>query len=154
MKERKPTRSDKYQHLLLETSYSNEMMETFSNNDSISDRLNPFQYNEELMDLEEQLKVEFWRIVQQLTPRQRRVLELSAKNYTQMEIARVLKVNQSSVTKSINGNCDYSKKQNSIKGEKRRVYGGSTKKLRKIIETDSVIQEILQKMAELQEPKW
>jgi predicted transcriptional regulator len=157
MKERRPTRSDKYQHLLLETSCSNDMMEGFSNSDSISDRLNPFAYNDELFDLKDQLKVEFWRIVEQLTPRQKEVLKLYAKDQnTQQEIASILGINQSSITKSINGNCDYSDKggKGGGKGGKKRVYGGSTKKLQKIIETDDRIQKILKRMGELLEPKW
>jgi DNA-binding NarL/FixJ family response regulator len=95
--EKRSNRSDKYQYLLLETVCSAEMMEAFCNEDSISARLNPFDYNEHLIDLQEQLKVEFWRVVNsQLTDRQRDVITLYAEGYTQMEIAKMLNVNQSS----------------------------------------------------------
>ena len=47
--ERKSTRSDKYQWLILATACSNEMLESFCNEDSISARLNPFAYNEDLL---------------------------------------------------------------------------------------------------------
>jgi len=145
--EKRPTRSSTYQWILLETVCSNDMMESFNNNDSISNRLDPFKYNEELLDLEDQLKVEFWRIVEtQLTGRQKEVIRLYADGYTQMEIAKILNVNQSSVTKSINGNVDYKK------GKK--VYGGATKKMRKIIESDDKIKSILNKMSELRDSKW
>src|SRR5271157_4467346 len=114
--EKRPNRSDHYQTLFLETAYSNDMMESFCNEDSLSVRLNPFQYNEDLIDLEDQLKEEFWRIVNTLlTDRQRDVLRLYADGYTQMEIAKKLNVNQSSITKSIHGNVDYK--------NGKRVYG-------------------------------
>lgn len=145
--EKRKNRSDHYQHLLLETACSNEMMESFSESDSIYSRLNPFAYNEDLLDLEDQLKEQFWRIVNELlTPRQRAVLKLASEGYTQMEIAKKLKVNQSSITKSLNGNVDYK--------NGKKVYGGSRKKILKIIENDPKIKEILEKMKELRELKW
>jgi DNA-binding NarL/FixJ family response regulator len=101
MIEKKKGRSSKYQFLLLEKMFSNDMMEAFSNADSISDILNPFEYNEELLDLEDQLKVEFWRIVEEnLTERQREVMKSYASGKTQQEVALGLGINQSSVTKS------------------------------------------------------
>lgn len=145
--ERRKTRSDSYQHLLLEIAYSHDMMEVFQNEDSIYNRLNPFAYNEDLLELEDQLKVEFWRIVNTLlTPRQKEVIELYAEGKTQMEIAKLLDVNQSSITKSLNGNVDYK--------NKRRVYGGSSKKIKKIIESDPKVKEILDKMNEIRADKW
>ena len=145
--EKRKNRSDAYQHVLLETACSNEMMESFSEADSIYNRLNPFAYNEDLLDLEDQLKEQFWRIVNDLlTPRQRAVLKLASEGYTQMEIAKKLKVNQSSITKSLNGNVDYK--------NGKKVYGGSRKKILKIIENDPKIREILEKMKELRELRW
>jgi DNA-binding CsgD family transcriptional regulator len=145
--EKRKNRSDSYQYLLLETVCSNDMMESFCNADSISARLNPFQYNEDLIDLEEQLKKEFWRIVDNLlTPRQREVIRLYADGYTQMEIAKILNVNQSSITKSLNGNVDYK--------NGKKIYGGARKKIRKIIENDEKIKSILKQMAEVREEKW
>lgn len=145
--EKRRNRSDLYQHVLLETACSNEMMESFSNEDSIYNRLNPFAYNEELLELEDQLKAEFWRLVDDLlTPRQKAVLKLASEGYTQMEIAKKLKVNQSSITKSLNGNVDYK--------NGRRTYGGSKRKILKLIENDEKIKEILAKMSEIRELKW
>lgn len=144
---KRKNRSDSYQYILLETVCSNDMMEAFSNDDSISARLNPFEYNEDLIDLEDQLKKEFWRVVDTLlTPRQREVIRLYADGYTQMEIAKMLNVNQSSITKSLNGNVDYK--------NGKKVYGGARKKIRKIIESDEKIKEILRKMQECREEKW
>ena len=145
--ERRKNRSDKYQYVLLETVCSNDMMEAFCNEDSISARLNPFEYNENLIELEEQLKKEFWRVVDTLlTPRQREVIHLYADGYTQMEIAKMLNVNQSSITKSLNGNVDYK--------NGKKVYGGARKKIRKIIELDDKIKSILNAMEEVRANKW
>ncbi len=123
------------------------MMEAFCNEDSISARLNPFEYNEDLIELEEQLKKEFWRVVDTLlTDRQRQVIRLYADGYTQMEIAKMLNVNQSSITKSLNGNVDYK--------NGKKIYGGARKKIRKIVENDDKIKDILSKMRDLREEKW
>lgn len=147
MAEKRKNRSDSYQYLLLETVCSNDMMEAFSNEDSISNRLCPFAYDESVLELEDQLKVEFWRIVDNLlTPRQREVIRLYAEGYTQMEIAKMLNVNQSSITKSLNGNVDYK--------NGKRVYGGARKKIKKIIQNDEKIIEILKKISELREQRW
>lgn len=140
-------RSSGYQHLFVEISYSHDMMESFCNDDSISSRLNPFQYDERVAELEEELKKECCRVVDTaLTERQRDVIRLCADGYTQMEIAKKLDVNQSSITKSIHGNVDYKKG--------RRIYGGSEKKIKKIVETDPKIKEILKELSELREKKW
>ena len=63
-----------------------------------------------------------------------------------MEIAKILNVNQSSITKSLNGNVDYK--------NGKKVYGGATKKIKKIIESDDKIKDILSRMNELRSEKW
>src|SRR5271166_2112407 len=145
--EKRQNRSDRYQYILLETVCSNDMMEAFCNEDSIYNRLNPFEYNEDLMNLEDQLKKEFWRVVDTLlTPRQREVIRLYADGYTQMEIAKMLNVNQSSITKSLNGNVDYK--------NGKKIYGGARKKIRKIIENDDKIKDILSQIQSVRDEKW
>jgi predicted DNA-binding protein YlxM (UPF0122 family) len=145
--ERRKNRSDSYQWVLLETVCSNDMMEAFPNEESISHRLNPFEYSEDLLELEDELKKEFWRIVNELlTDRQKQVIKLYADGYTQMEIAKMLNVNQSSITKSLNGNVDYK--------NGKKIYGGAKKKIIKITESDDKIKEILSKMREIREQKW
>ncbi len=140
----KKNRSDSYQWILLESPCSPEMLTEYSDCQGLTGMMNYASYNEELLDLKEQLNIEQWRLIDtELTPRQRQVIRLYADGYTQIEIAKMLKVNQSSITKSINGNCDYR--------NGRKVYGGAKKKLRKIAEKDSKMQEILKKIAELQE---
>ena len=146
--ERRKNRSDKYQWVLLETVCSNDMMEAFCNEDSIYNRLTGgFVYDERMLELEDRLKKEFWRVVDTLlTPRQREVIRLYADGYTQMEIAKMLNVNQSSITKSLNGNVDYK--------NGKKIYGGARKKIRKIIENDEAIKGILAEMSELRDEQW
>lgn len=145
---KRQNRSDRYQWVLLETVCPNEMLESFSNEDGVYKRLNPFSYNDDIAELEDQLKKEFWRIVDTLlTDRQKQVIRLYSDGYTQMEIAKMLNVNQSSITKSLNGNVDY-------KNDSKKTYGGAKKKLHKIIESDSKIREILQKISDLRGENW
>ncbi len=142
MVDRTKNRSDSYQHVLLESPCSPEMLMEVCDADGIGAQLNPFGYNDELIELKEKLKVEFWRVVDsELTERQKEVLHLYAQGLTQTEIAKLLGVNQSSVTKSLHGNTDYR--------NGKRVYGGAKKKIRKIIEKDSEIQKILLRISEI-----
>lgn len=137
-------RSDRYQYVLVESPCSPDMLTEFSDAKGIAGILNSGNYSEELLDLKEQLVAAFWRIIRtKLTPRQCEVIELYAQGLTQTEIAKKLNVNQSSITKSINGNCDYR--------NGKKIYGGAKKKLRRIAAQDPEIQEILKKMAELQD---
>lgn len=135
-------RSDKYQHILVESSCSPDILTEFSEARGIAGYLNMTSYNEEMYALRAELHKELWRIMEEvLTDRQLQVIKLSAKGFTQIEIAKMLKVNQSSITKSINGNCDYR--------NGKKVYGGAKKKLRKAAAEDPKIQEILDRMKEL-----
>jgi len=135
-------RSDKYQHILVESSCSPDILTEFSESRGIAGYLNMTSYNEEMYALRAELHKELWRIMEDvLTDRQLQVIKLSAKGFTQIEIAKMLKVNQSSITKSINGNCDYR--------NGKKVYGGAKKKLRKAAAEDPVIQDILDRMKEL-----
>jgi DNA-binding CsgD family transcriptional regulator len=125
------------------------MLEAFPNEDSIQARLNPHDnYDEKLLELEDQLKDRFWNIVNTLlTKRQKRVIMLLAEGKTQMEIAKILNVNQSSITKNLNGNSEY---HNGIKTS----YGGSKKKLRKLAEEDPEVIAILNQIREIKDNKW
>lgn len=141
--DRRKNRSDRYQNIFAEQLYSNEMMAEFTEFQGLTVRRDP-ELHEELLDLKDQLFKEYWRLIRlKLTPRQRQVIELYAEGKTQIEIAKILNVNQSSVTKSINGNCDYRKG--------RRTYGGAKRKLKKIADNDERIQELVAKLAEIQE---
>lgn len=144
--EKRKNRSDSYQYLIVETVCPNEMLESFSNEEGVYKRLNPFSYNDEIAELEDELRKEFWRIVDTLTDRQKQVIKLYADGYTQMEIAKMLNVNQSSITKSLNGNVDYK--------NGKKVYGGARKKIRKIIENDERIKKILRRISDLRDENW
>lgn len=146
---KRPTRSQLYQHLLVEKAFSHEMMETFSNDDSVYKKLNPFDYNEEILILEDQLKERFWKIINEhLTPRQLEIVKLLRDGATQQEAARKLGVNQSSITKSINGNVDYSKDNG------KASYGGICKKLARVVDKDPTIKDIMQKISDLRNDTW
>jgi DNA-binding CsgD family transcriptional regulator len=137
----KTNRSNGYQHLFAEQPHSTEMMAEFSESQGLVENYKS-EDKEMLMDLREELNIEFWRIAKEnLTTRQFQVMELLSKGYTQIEIAKQLNVNQSSITKSVNGNCDYR--------NGRRVYGGSKKKLRKIADKDPKIQDLVQQIADI-----
>lgn len=137
----KTNRSNGYQHLFAEQLYSCEMMADFAESQGLVENYRP-EDKEALLDLREQLNAEFWRIAKKgLTERQYQVIELLAKGYTQIEIAKKLNVNQSSITKSVHGNCDYR--------NGRKVYGGAKKKLRRLADKDPKIKEITQQIAEI-----
>jgi len=138
---RKSNRSNGYQHIFAEQSYSNDMMAEFSEAQGLVENYRP-EDREKLLDLREELTEEFWRLVDnELTTRQAQVIRLLAKGYTQIEIAKQLNVNQSSITKSVNGNCDYR--------NGKKIYGGAKKKLRKLAENDPQITNIIAQIAEI-----
>ncbi len=138
---RKSNRSNGYQHLFAEQSYSNEMMAEFSEAQGLVENYRP-EDREMLLDLRDTLNKEFWRLAKEnLTERQFQVIELLAKGFTQIEIAKQLNVNQSSITKSVNGNCDYR--------NGKKIYGGAKKKLRRLADEDKDIQSIIAQIAEI-----
>lgn len=140
-------RSDRYQPIFAELPYSHDMLAEFSEAQGIVENYSP-EDREKLMDLKEALFKEFWRLVdQELTPRQAEVIKLCARGYTQIEIAKTLGVNQSSITKSINGNCDYRSSTGKKDKVNKRSYGGSKRKLRRLIADDEKIKEILEEIA-------
>ena len=101
---KRANRSAAYQHLFAESLCSHEMLADFANSEGLTSSNSP--YNDELQNLKDKLKIELWKLIDtELTPRQREVIRLYAQGYTQIEIAKMLQVNQSSITKSINGNC-------------------------------------------------
>lgn len=139
MVDRSKNRSDRYQSLYTELPYSNEMMAELAEREMT--RSDP-ELRERYLDAKERLRIAFWRLVdEQLTDRQREVMKLYCAGYTQIEIARKLNVNQSSITKSINGNCDYR--------NGKRIYGGAKKKLRRLVDKDPEIKEIIAELAEI-----
>ncbi len=117
------------------------MMAEFSEAQGLVENYRP-EDRERLLDLRDTLNKEFWRLAKEnLTERQFQVIELLAKGFTQIEIAKQLNVNQSSITKSVNGNCDYR--------NGKKIYGGAKKKLRRLSDQDQKIQEIIAQIAEI-----
>jgi DNA-binding CsgD family transcriptional regulator len=142
--DRSRNRSDKYQDTIRQTPASFDMLSRYSETQGLYGKFNNSEYNEEILDLQDQLTAARWRLIKtHLTPRQKEVLELTAQGKTQTEIADELGVNQSSITKSIYGNCDYKK-------TKKTIYGGAKKKLKKLESEDEEIQSIIKKIAEIQ----
>lgn len=142
----RPNRSDHYQWRIAEVNVSEMMMNNFTNGQSINAALDPFEYNEEIDQLKEELRQEFWKLVEaHCTERQKQICYMIAEGKTQMEMAAILNVNQSSITKSINGNLDYNKG--------RRVYGGLIKKIKRYADETPRIQEILKRLNEIVEEK-
>lgn len=146
-KDERGHRSDRYQEKFHEVPCTQDFLNSFDNSHGMEHHLNPYEYNEELLDLQDKLKNKFWDLAHRiLTKRQDIVITMYADGYTQSEIAKFLNVNQSSVTKSINGNHDYKK-------DGKKVYGGLMKKLKIAIEKDEEIQKILARMSELKEER-
>lgn len=147
MVDRNRHRSDAYQFIFAESLCSPQLLGEVSDCQGLTARLNSSVINEEMCELKEQLRECFWRLVGKLTKRQQEVIVLMSNNKTQMEIAKLLKINQSSISKSWSGNVSYS---DIIKDNKpRKVYGGSAKHLKKLAAEDQEVQTILKKMAEL-----
>ncbi len=140
---KRANRSDSYQWIINEIPVDVDILSTYSNGQGYQGALNPFQYDERYLDLEDKLKARTRELMAlHLTERQKAIIDLYYEGLTQSEIAEKLGCNQSSVTKSLNGNRDYSK-------DSTKVYGGSTKKLKKLFHADPEIKQILEEMREL-----
>lgn len=143
------THSQHYQYKILEIPVHDDILNFKSNQDSLSYWLNPFEYNEEILLLQDKLKKEFWKLAKEhLTKQQYQVLYLTAQGLTQLEIVEKLKLpNNSHVSKSLMGNHIY-------KGGKCvAMHGGSLKKMRNIVGKSKKIKNILHKIEQLQEEK-
>jgi predicted DNA-binding protein YlxM (UPF0122 family) len=101
------------------------------------------ELKEEFKELQDALVVRVMDVIQtQLTERQREVMiKTYIEGRTQMEVADLLGVCQTTVHKIISGNIDYSN------GGRR--YGGALKKIRRLCETDQEIKDILGRMEEI-----
>lgn len=147
MSNRRPTRSDSYQWSIVEIMITQEHMESFNNSQGYQHILNPWHYNEEVLELQDKLSEKLWNVIDgYCTQKQKTVLKMFYKDgMTQMEIAKATNCNQSSITKSLNGNQD-------MNFDKR--YGGSYKKLRDILSKDKEFMGLLARIIELQEEKF
>lgn len=132
----KSNRSQAYQHLYTEVSVSQEYMSSFLDPGSQS-------HTEEYYELRTLLIDRLFLLLRaSLTANQLKIIQLVILDgYTQIEAAKLLGINQSSITKSMNGNCDY-------RNGKKKVYGGSLNKLRRLASKDPEIQDLLKKIQE------
>lgn len=145
-------RSSFYQYILLEEPVDSGTITEFADLYNAGEVSLTAGQKEELFNLQDRLKEEFWRLVEEeLTERQRDVLKMRSVGMTQVAIAKRLNVNQSSIVKSLSGNIDYRLETiNGVVIKKKKYYGGAFKKLKRLVSTDNIIQEILQKIEEIQ----
>lgn len=142
-----PNRSSTYQQVFNEIPCNSEILDIFTNGDSIYRRLNPFAYNDEIAELQERLNEELWRLIEEnLNEKQVKIVKLLASGKTQMETARELGINQSSIVKAISGSQMVNKD-----GTKGPFAGGIKQKLREVIKTDEKVNSILQRITDIRE---
>jgi hypothetical protein len=105
--------------------------------------INEVELMEELKELQDQLICKIKEVINTcLTERQREVMiRTYMEQRTQMEVADMLGVCQTTVHKIISGNIDYSN------GGRR--YGGALKKIKKICESDQEVIGILSRLEEI-----
>lgn len=148
MKDQRPSRSDKYQYILKEITTEDKYLIKYNNSQSIGSHLNPFKYDEKLLDLQDQLMARVWEVIELIcTEKQKEILNLYfVDGYTQQEISRKLKICQASVVKSMQGNKDYK--------YIRKIYGGTLPKLKKALLKDPIYLDLLKQIQENKEEKY
>jgi len=140
------TRSQKYQYLYCEIPVADDRLVDYTNADGIKNLLNPFHYDETVLELEDKLKKRVLDLVKiHCTEHQKRIFGLVSDGYTQMEIADMLGIQQSSVTKCIVGNVTYD-------NGKKSSYGGIIRKMKRAVSEDWYCNEIVKQLAELKNP--
>ena len=68
----RPNRSDAYQQLYNEVMVDDKFLTSFSNSESMYSYLNPFQYSEELLELNDELRIEFLKLVDEKLKNERK----------------------------------------------------------------------------------
>lgn len=144
----KSSRASRYQYLLKEIAVEDKHLDKFDNTQSVAGLLNPFKYNEDLLELQDELIAHVWHVIDtECTDAQKEILHMYyEQGMTQKEIASFRHVNQSSVTKSMIGNVDYKNENHNGK-----LYGGALPKLRKILLSDKIYLNLVQKIADAKE---
>lgn len=145
MGEKRPNRSNSYQWVILEFPYdftnSKEIAE-FGTERGLYARVSSEQ-SQEFQELNDQaIKLVVELITTQGTELQAKMVQLFLEGKKQMEIAKILDCNQSSVAKCFKGNVDYA-------SGKAMRYGGITKKLIGLILKSNELKQLLRKMAEI-----
>lgn len=146
MKQKREFRSDKYQWIILEVPID---MASISETVDLDNQLHSVKYSTRFSELNDQAFARILEIAEKvLTPRQHTVMTMYLEGMTQTEIANKLGCNQSSITKTLNGNCDY-KNANGTK-----TYGGSKKKLKKYVLQDNIMKQIMAEMRVCDDLLW
>lgn len=147
---RRNPRSNSYQFLLNEISVAPDLLDSFSSQDNLYKRLSPFDYSETILDLEEQLRQAFWRLIKEnLNEKQQRIVKILSEGATQTECAEEIGLNQSSIAKFLSGSVELDAQTGTAK-----TYGGIKKKLRAAMENDQPIKDLLQKISDLRDDTW
>jgi len=126
----------------VEISIDPNLLNNFSNEDSMGSFLSAQVCTEEFGKLRMELLQEVLYIVENcLTDKQREVMKMTyLEGKTQNEISNELGKHQTTIHKILQGNIDYN-------NQKKR-YGGALKKIRKLCARNEKIQDILLKMRE------
>lgn len=134
-------RSQAYQHFFKELPFEDKVLACLVEGEPPQDSA---ELKEARIVLLERLTAAYWRLLEtHCTPRQLEIMRLVASGLTQVEAAKVLGVNQSSIIKALKGNIDYR-----VRGEPRR-YGGVRIKMRRRMQEDAEIQAILRELRDL-----
>lgn len=142
---KKPVRCSRYQYNLIEIPVSDIIMNSFVNSQGTHKLLNPFNYDERILDLKDKLIEIIWiKAKQILTVGQFKVLDMYFRDgYTQQEIAKILCCNQTSISNRLMGGKVY------VNKKLYKTYGGIFRKLNKAFLKDQEIIAILEEINEL-----
>ncbi len=135
-------KSDRYQYKFIEISVGAK----YFNYPVDRSLWHKHETNEEIEELLKQAAAIVWEIAKtKLTKHQFAVLEMAMNGIPQQAIADKLGISQSAICKSINGNIVYK----TAKG--RQYYGGSIKKLKRLLKENKELNGIWEKINKLKE---
>jgi len=137
----KKNKSESYQYKIIEIVIDPSILNEFSIDQGFGQFLNIHNFSEKFYELKQELMDEVLRIIdEKLTQKQKDVIKLRLKGFTQFYIGTLLNRHQTTVHKILNGNVDY---KNSKKSNVKKRYGGIIKKLKKLCLKDPKIISIL-----------
>lgn len=129
-----------YQHLFFEVLIEQDFLSNFPNDEGMGCYHSPNEYSEKILDLQEELMKTIWKIAKKgVTKHQFKILKLTFEGKTQAEIGKAFGLQQSTIHKSLNGS----------RNDKGGSYGGSYKRLRKLIIKDEKVVRLLNEIEEL-----
>jgi hypothetical protein len=110
--------SQKYQFLFTETItdfYRPEICNIVSNEESLYYRLDPYTYNEDILDLIEQRNIRLWEVAKKtLSVHKFLILKLYCDGYTQKEVAKMVDRSQGAIKHQLGGGMCQSKYKGKI----------------------------------------